>query len=103
MPLLRWYGDSQIVCARLIEIFGQIRTILDFKCLASLRTNNRMMTEMTQMSRDEGQAMLKLSEKTSRDTDVMKILTLLALIYLPASFVAVSTPKNQNCGATAFP
>ena len=69
----------------------EIRTILDFECLASLRANSSMMTQMTQMSQQESRLMIKLTEKTSKDTDVVRTLTLIALTYLPASFVSVST------------
>lgn len=34
--------------------------------------------------------MTELAKKTSKDTDVVRTLTLIALTYLPASLVAVS-------------
>jgi hypothetical protein len=48
------------------------------------------MNEMTRLSRTENAMILELTQKASRDTDTLKTLTLLTLIYLPASLVAVS-------------
>lgn len=45
---------------------------------------------MTRLAQKENGIGLALNEKASRDTDVLKTLTLMALVYLPASFVSVS-------------
>jgi Mg2+ and Co2+ transporter CorA len=71
------------------DIF-QVRAILDFNCLEGLQSNGRKMTEMTRLSQRENEMVLQLTQKASRDTDTVKTLTLMALVYLPASFVSVS-------------
>ena len=48
------------------------------------------MTEITRLSRFENAMMIKLTKRAARDTEIMKTLTILALVYLPASFVSVS-------------
>jgi len=49
-----------------------------------------MMTHMAFSAKTETTLMRELTEKTTRDADAVKWLTFLTLIYLPASFVAVS-------------
>jgi len=49
-----------------------------------------MMTEMTRLTRQENGMMVQLTKKASRDQDILKVITLIALVYLPASFVSVS-------------
>lgn len=61
-----------------------------------------MVTEMTKLSQNESRLMVKLSEKTSRDADIVKTLTLLALIYLPASFVSVSLLRPISAPYSSF-
>lgn len=51
------------------------------------------MTEMARLSKEENTLIVELSQKASRDTDIVKTLTLLAVVYLPASFVSVRVIK----------
>ena len=74
----------------LLIYFTQVRTIVDFRCLASLENNSSIMTEIIRLSRFESCMMTKLTQRATRDTEIMKMLTVLALVYLPASFVSVS-------------
>lgn len=73
---------------RLDGTIALVRTIVDFRCLASLENNSSIMTEITRLSRIENSMMIKLTERATRDTEIMKTLTILALVYLPASFVS---------------
>lgn len=72
-------------------MIAQVRGILDLTCLQSLQTSSRTMTKLTKLSQDENVLLLQLSRKASRDAEIIKILTLLTLTYLPASLVSVST------------
>ena len=76
-----------IPCSTALLIFTQVRTIVDFRCLASLENNSSIMTEITRLSRDENTMMVNLTKRVTRDTEIMKTLTFLALVYLPASCV----------------
>ena len=57
-----------------------MRTILDFRALENARYDSDIM--------------LELSKKAHQDGRVLKTITLLTLVYLPATFVAVSTPQT---------
>ena len=57
------------------------------------------MTRMAHLAQDENALIVQLSEKASRDADVLKTLTTLALFYLPASFVSV---RKRFLGAMKF-
>lgn len=48
------------------------------------------MTEMAGLTNIDNAMMRELTEKSAKDADAVKWLTFLTLIYLPASFVAVS-------------
>jgi len=52
------------------------------------------LAEMRQKDREKTMAM---SEKTVRDTVGVKIMTVVALLYLPSTFVAVSLQKLATC------
>ena len=52
------------------------------------------MTRMAHLAGEQNELIVQLTERASRDTDAVKTLTLLASAYLPASFVAVSTPSS---------
>jgi hypothetical protein len=54
------------------------------------------MTELTQLSQDENAILIQLSKKASKDADTIKFLTLLTLVYLPASLVSVCAPIRQG-------
>ena len=72
-----------------------MRAILDFRGLASVQSSNKNMAELTQLSRDDNELMVELTQKASRDTDILQIVTLLGMVYLPAAFVAVS-PSSRS-------
>ena len=72
-----------------IDFWPQIRTIVDYRCSASLRNNSYQMTELARYSQMETNLIRQLTKKASRDTDIVKVLTLLGLIYLPAAIISV--------------
>jgi len=65
-----------------------MRTMLDFRSLASLQHSTRMMTTLTRLSQHENFKIKELTQKATKDTEIMKWITLLTLVYLPASFVS---------------
>jgi Mg2+ and Co2+ transporter CorA len=48
------------------------------------------MTNIAQLSQIENKLMVQLAKKATRDNHIVKTLTLLAIVFLPASFVSVS-------------
>ena len=43
-------------------------------------------------------AILDIAKHTARETRTMKTLTIIALVFVPASFVAVGSPVDQRNG-----
>jgi hypothetical protein len=54
------------------------------------------MTELTKLSQREAEVLLDLSMKASRDNDILRILALLGLIYLPLTLGSVSFPTPAH-------
>lgn len=67
----------------------QMGSILRLRCLHTLQENSDAVRNITQLGREDNALILRLTEKSARDADVLKNLTVLASIYLPAMFVAV--------------
>lgn len=55
--------------------------------------NSYVLTELGKAAKQENGAIMKLTEKGRSDSRSTKILTFIAMLYLPASLVAVS-PQN---------
>lgn len=53
--------------------------------------NNEFMKRMTFSTMEGNGALLELSQKSVSEAQSMKAITIVALVYVPASFVAVST------------
>lgn len=60
---------------------------------------DKQMTALQNLEREaqsEALAMQKLAKKSSRDSTSVKILTVIMLIYLPCTVVAVSVTQRNN-------
>ncbi|KAF2234856.1 hypothetical protein EV356DRAFT_532406 [Viridothelium virens] len=79
---------------RLDATIALVRTILDFQCWDSLKNNSQSMSEMAKLTQMENKLIVELTQKASRDTDILKTLTLLALTYLPASLASSMMGMN---------
>ncbi|KAF2108837.1 hypothetical protein BDV96DRAFT_692342 [Lophiotrema nucula] len=79
---------------RLDGTIALTQKILDFRCLASLQHSSGSMEKLARLTRDDNLMMKELTEKAARDTDAMRWITFLTLIYLPASFVATMMGMN---------
>jgi hypothetical protein len=58
------------------------------------------MTQMTKLAQNQNMLMLDLTKKAAMDAETLKTITLLTLIYLPASFVSVCR-SNERKAPTA--
>jgi hypothetical protein len=67
----------------------QVKAILDFICLESVRENTRTTTELTKLAQDENSILLSLTRKASRDTDRLKTFTMMTIICLPPALASV--------------
>lgn len=51
--------------------------------------DQRALKELTEQSATENRTMLSLAEKSTKDAEATKVLTIIGLVYLPTTFVAV--------------
>ncbi len=56
-----------------------------------IHNNGEVVKRLTITARNESEAIHRLTEEARRDSRFVKILTFVALLYLPASLMAVST------------
>ena len=67
----------------------EVRNILDVGALQALEANSRTTTDISIRAESGNHLMLDLTQKARKDARTLKTVTILTLIYLPASFVAV--------------
>lgn len=65
-----------------------VRSILDWKALETLQDSSRTTAELAQLARDDSVVSGRLAQKATQDARTLKTITVLTLVYLPASFVA---------------
>jgi Mg2+ and Co2+ transporter CorA len=65
-------------------------SMLSFRTLTALRDNSEQTTALQRLAQEENNLTSKLAKQASEDTKTLKTITILTLIYLPATFVAVS-------------
>ena len=61
-----------------------------------LNRNIDVMRELAVAAKSENELITILVSKSQKDSHTIKILTIVTLIYLPASLVAVSTPLESG-------
>lgn len=69
--------------------------IMDLRNDSLIRTDTLSSIELAGRSVTENRAMVNIASQTAMDSHVTKIASLIALVYLPASLVTVSSP-NQS-------
>lgn len=96
---LLWYSGTRIIYGRsdLMRVSMQLSQILNYrnedmlvKSNDALRRSSDAMREIALAAKAENERMSTLLGKSQRDSHTVKVLTYIALIYLPASLVAVS-------------
>jgi hypothetical protein len=50
---------------------------------------------MAELAKSDNNLMLKMTKKSVADARTLKTITILTLVYLPASFVSVSCPRGD--------
>lgn len=68
----------------------QIRSILDALASQALQASSRTTTELAGLAREDAKINAIFAKKATLDGRTLKTITILTLIYLPATFVAVS-------------
>jgi Mg2+ and Co2+ transporter CorA len=61
-----------------------------------IRQNGETISQLASSSFSETKAIARLTEDSQRDARSVKILTFVAMLYLPASLVAVMLNKPRN-------
>jgi hypothetical protein len=54
---------------------------------------------MAELAKSDNNLMLKMTKKSVADARTLKTITILTLVYLPASFVSVSRPRGTLDGS----
>jgi len=54
------------------------------------------LVQIAQYSRGDSQLMVEFAERTKRDSGTMRVATILATLFLPGTFVAVSAPTLEG-------
>ena len=70
--------------------------MLSFRMLKALQDNNKQTAELQRLTRDDKKVVSQLTEEASEDAKTLKTITILTLIYLPATFVAVSLISSNS-------
>jgi hypothetical protein len=74
--------------------------MLSFRTLSALRDNSEQTAALQRLAREDNNLTSKLTLRASEDAKTLKTITILNLIYLPATFVAVS-PYLEKSSAQA--
>lgn len=71
---------------------GLMQDIISFGGLDALRISSENSNEMARLAEIDNKNMVNLTSKARRDGKTLKKITILTMVYLPASFVSVSYP-----------
>jgi len=61
----------------------------------AIAKNTQMMAEMEQAARVDRQLMLDMSKITAADSRLIKVITIIAMVYLPLSLVTVRPTSSS--------
>jgi hypothetical protein len=73
------------------DLIEKIRDIMSFRALEALNISSGNSVEMARLAQNGNENMLKLTQKSLREARTLKTITILTMIYLPASFASVRT------------
>lgn len=68
-----------------------MQDIISFRALDALKTSSENSNEMARLADIDSKNMVKLTSKSQKDASQLTKITIVTMVYLPASFVAVST------------
>jgi hypothetical protein len=73
-----------------------MNSIISFRSLDASRVNSGNTAEILQLAQDENKEIINISVAAREDTKTLKTITILTLVYLPASFVSVSSIRPSH-------
>jgi hypothetical protein len=68
-----------------------MQNIIAFRGLEALKTSSSISSEMARLAQSDNKLMVDLTTKSRKDAQTLKTITILTMVYLPASFVSVSS------------
>jgi Mg2+ and Co2+ transporter CorA len=72
-----------------------MQNIIAARGLDALQDSSRTTYEIMQLAQSDNKLMLSFSRKAQNDARVLKTITILTMIYLPASFVSVRLSNSD--------
>ena len=73
----------------------QIRSVLELRNQDLLNMNGKQLHSITEANSRETQVMAEIAQCTYNDSRMMRIATVIALVYLPANLVLVSPERAR--------
>jgi hypothetical protein len=95
---------SQSACSRLcsnsLNCVYQIQALLGYRNDASTSQNSANIATLAEASGNDSKTMLLLTNATKRDSGIMRLIAVITMVYLPGTFMAVSSsfsfPTSQK-------
>jgi hypothetical protein len=79
--------------------FQKVSSILNYHATKATQASNDKAGKMAELAKSDNSLMLKMTKKSVADARTLKTITILTLVYLPASFVSVSCPMGTLNGS----
>jgi len=76
--------------------FQKVSSILNYHATKATQASNDKAGKMAELAKSDNNLMLKMTKKSVTDARTLKTITILTLVYLPASFVSVSCPRGEH-------
>ena len=73
-----------------------MQNIVAFRGLDALQTGSNMTIKIMSLAQSDNQLMVDLTKKAQGDAKTLKTITILTMVFLPASFVSVSATILLN-------
>src|SRR5277367_464177 len=81
--------------SKFVANFPKVSSILNYHATKATQASNDKAGKMAELAKSDNNLMLKMTKKSVTDARTLKTITILTLVYLPASFVSVSCPKGD--------
>src|SRR5271163_2482377 len=80
--------------SKFVANFPKVSSILNYHATKATQASNDKAGKMAELAKSDNNLMLKMTKKSVTDARTLKTITILTLVYLPASFVSVSCPRR---------
>ncbi|KAF2230727.1 hypothetical protein EV356DRAFT_323727 [Viridothelium virens] len=78
----------QTLLRRLDAVAGSMQSTLAFRGLEALYSSGKASAELTHLAQADNRLMLRLTQEAQRDARTLKTITIVTMVYLPASFAS---------------